>query len=193
MLWLLGTLAERVIRQAGLPPWDERCAVARHLPISFINPANHVFEEQEVPQERMERMYQLIIALTNFFYRQSGGRLGGKMNGGDVLLLTTTGRKTGKQRTRPLIYFRKNQEYVIAASAGGASSNPGWFFNLRSNPHAVIQVKDKRIPVLAEVADPEEKRALWTQLVASLPFYEQYQRKTKREIPMVILHPAGNA
>ena len=134
-------------------------------------------------------MYKLIIALTNFLYRQSGGRLGGKMNGGDVLLLTTTGRKTGKQRTRPLIYFRNSQAYVIAASAGGASSNPGWFFNLRSNPYAVIQVKDKRIPVLAEVADPEKKGALWTQLVASLPFYEQYQRKTKREIPMVILHP----
>ena len=134
-------------------------------------------------------MYKLIIFLTNFLYRLSGGRLGGRMNGGDVLLLTTTGRKTGKQRTLPLIYFMEGPAYVITASAGGASRNPGWFFNLRSNPQAVIQVKDKRINVIAEVADPEKRRALWIQLVASLPFYEKYQRNTRREIPLVILHP----
>lgn len=134
-------------------------------------------------------MFKLVISLANFLYRRSGGRIGGKMNGGDVLLLTTTGRKTGKQRTLPLIYFMDGLAYVITASAGGAPSNPGWFFNLSSNPHAVIQVKEKQITVMAEIADPDKKRALWTQLVASLPFYEKYRQKTAREIPMVILHP----
>ncbi len=134
-------------------------------------------------------MFKLLISLANFLYRISGGRIGGKMNGGNVLLLTTTGRKTGKRRTLPLIYFMDGPAYVITASAGGAPKNPGWFFNLRSNPHAVIQVKNKQINVVAEVANEEKKRELWARLVATLPFYEKYQQNTAREIPMVILQP----
>ena len=135
-------------------------------------------------------MFKLFISLANFLYRISGGRIGGRMNGGDVLLLTTTGRKTGQQRTLPLIYFMDGPAYVITASAAGTPKNPGWFFNLRGNPHAIIQVKNKRINVVAEVAGGEKKRELWARLVATLPFYEQYQQKTTREIPMVLLHPA---
>jgi deazaflavin-dependent oxidoreductase (nitroreductase family) len=78
----------------------------------------------------------------------------------------------------------------ITASIGGAPKHPSWFFNLRSHPHAVIQVKDRLINVVAEVASKEKKRELWTQLIAVLPFYEKYQKKTTRDIPMVILHPA---
>ena len=133
-------------------------------------------------------MDKRIIALAAFLYRVSQGRIGGKMKGGNVLLLTTTGRKTGKQRTLPLIYIMDGPAYVLTASIGGAPKNPGWFFNLRDNPHAVIQVKDKRIDVVARVADQEQKRKLWAQLVATMPFYEEYQQKTTRDIPMVILH-----
>lgn len=134
-------------------------------------------------------MLKLVMSLATFLYRISGGRIGGKMNGGDVLLLTTTGRKTGKQRTLPLIYIMDGPDYVLTASRGGAPKSPGWFFNLRDNPQAVIQVKDKQLNVTAEVANPEKKRELWTRLVASMPFYEEYQKKTTREIPMVLLHP----
>lgn len=130
-----------------------------------------------------------IISLASFLYCVSKGRIGGKMFGGDVLLLTSTGRKTGKQRTVPLIYFMDGSAYVLTASLGGAPKHPGWFFNLRGNPHAVIQVKDKQINVVAEVADKEKKRELWMRLVAAMPFYEAYQQKTTREIPMVILYP----
>lgn len=137
-------------------------------------------------------MLKLIMSLATFLYRISGGRIGGKMQGGDVLLLTTTGRKTGKQRTLPLIYIMNGPAYVLTASAGGAR-NPGWFFNLRDNPRAVIQVRDKQINVVAEVADKEKKRELWARLVAKIPSYETYQQKTTREFPMAILHPVDES
>src|SRR5947207_2526119 len=101
------------------------------------------------------------LSLMVFLYRATGGRLGGKMNGVNVLLLTTTGRRSGKQRTVPLMYIMDGSAYVITASAGGADRHPGWFFNVRSNPHVTIQVKDKRIAVVAEVAGPEKKPELW--------------------------------
>lgn len=106
-----------------------------------------------------------------------------------VLLLTTTGRKTGKQRTLPLVYIMDGSAYVITASAGGADKHPGWFFNIRSNPQATIQVKDKHITVMAEIAGPEKKPELWARLVEVAPNFAGYQKRTSREIPMVILHP----
>lgn len=89
----------------------------------------------------------------------------------------------------PLIYIRDGSSYVITALAAGAHRHPGWFFNVRNNSHVTIQVKDKRMKALAEVAGPEKKRALWAQLIQVLPFYEGYQKRTRREIPMVLLHP----
>jgi F420H(2)-dependent quinone reductase len=141
----------------------------------------------------MFKAYQFSIALVVFLYQVSAGRIGGRMMGGEVLLLTSTGRKTGKQRTLPLIYITDGPAYVLTASMGGAPKSPSWFFNLRDNPHAVIQVKDKRINVVAEVASGEKKRELWTRLVAAMPFYEKYQQKATREIPMLILHPESDS
>jgi deazaflavin-dependent oxidoreductase (nitroreductase family) len=79
--------------------------------------------------------------------------------------------------------------YVITASAGGADKNPGWFFNIRSNPQATIQVKDKHIKVMAEIAGQEKKSELWARLIEVAPNFAGYQKRTSREIPMVILHP----
>ena len=107
----------------------------------------------------------------------------------EVLLLTSTGRKSGKQRTVPLVYIRDGSAYVITASAGGAEKHPGWFFNVQSHPQATIEVKAKRIPVTAEVAGPEKKPELWTRLVEVAPNFAGYQKRTSRDIPMVILHP----
>ena len=137
-------------------------------------------------------MLKLFMSLMTFLYRISGGRIGGKMQGADVLLLTTTGRKTGKQRTRPLIYLMDGPAYVLTASAGG-TRNPGWFVNLRAHPRALIQVRNRQFNVVAEVADKEKKHELWTRLVATVPFYAQYQQKTTREFPMVILHPVDES
>jgi len=134
-------------------------------------------------------MLKLILKVMVFLYNVSGGRIGGKMGKAPVLLLTTTGRKTGKQRTLPLIYIMDGSAYVITASAGGADKHPGWFFNIRSNPQATIQVKDAHIKVKAEVAGQEKKSELWARLVEVAPNFAGYQKRTSREIPMVILHP----
>ncbi len=134
-------------------------------------------------------MGMLIFKVIVFLYNVSGGRIGGKMGKVPVLLLTTTGRKTGKKRTLPLIYIMDGSAYVITASAGGADKNPGWFFNIRSNPQATIQVKDKHIKVMAEIAGQEKKSELWARLVEVAPNFAGYQKRTSREIPMVILHP----
>ena len=134
-------------------------------------------------------MLKLILKVMVFLYNVSGGRIGGKMGKVPVLLLTTTGRKTGKQRTLPLVYIMDGSAYVITASAGGAAKHPGWFFNIRSNPQATIQVKDKHITVTAEIAGPEKKPELWARLVEVAPNFAGYQKRTSREIPMVILHP----
>ena len=80
--------------------------------------------------------------------------------------------------------------YVITASAGGADRHPGWFFNVRSNPNVTIQVKDRQIRAMAEVASPEKKSELWLQLLKVAPNFASYQRRTSRNIPMVILHLA---
>ena len=134
-------------------------------------------------------MRMLIFNVMVFLYNVSGGRVGGKIGKLPVLLLTTTGRKTGKQRTLPLGYIMDDSDYVITASAGGADKHPGWFFNIRSNPHATIQVKDKHIKVTAEIAEPEKKSELWARLVEVAPNFSGYKKRTSREIPMVILHP----
>ncbi len=134
-------------------------------------------------------MRMLIFKVMVFLYNVSGGRIGGKMGKVPVLLLTTTGRKSGKQRTLPLIYIMDDSAYVITASAGGADKHPGWFFNIRSNPQATIQVKDAHIKVKAEVAGQEKKSELWARLVEVAPNFAGYEKRTSREIPMVILHP----
>ena len=134
-------------------------------------------------------MRMLIFNVMVFLYNVSGGRIGGKMGKVPVLLLTTTGRKTGKQRTLPLVYIMDDSNYVITASAGGVDKHPGWFFNIRSNPQATIQVKDKHIQVTAEIAEPEKKSELWSRLVEVAPNFAGYEKRTSREIPMVILHP----
>ena len=134
-------------------------------------------------------MVKLIFKIMVFLYNASGGRIGGKLGKVPVLLLTTTGRKTGKQRTLPLNYIRDGSAYVVTASAGGADKHPGWFFNIRSNPQATIKVKDKQIKATAEIAGPDKKPELWARLVEVAPNYAGYQKRTSREIPMVILHP----
>ena len=134
-------------------------------------------------------MLKVFLKLAVFLYNVSGGRIGGKMGKMPVLLLTTTGRKTGKQRTLPLMYIMDGPAYVITASAGGAEKHPGWFFNIRSSQLATIQVKDTQIQVTTEIAGPEKKSELWARLVAVAPNFAGYQKRTSRDIPMVILHP----
>ncbi len=124
-------------------------------------------------------------------YRASGGKVAGQMFNSPVLLLTTTGRKTGKERTTPLMCIEDGQDLVIIASNGGAPYHPAWYLNLRANPEARVLVKDRNLRVTAEEARGEERRRLFASLVEMYPGYEDYQRRTEREIPVVVLHPAS--
>ncbi len=127
-----------------------------------------------------------------FLYRASGGRIGGRFRKtAPVLLLTTTGRKTGKQRTTPLLYVEDGERYAVVASVGGAPTHPGWYLNLRANPAATIQLGRRTLPVTAETAGPEERARLWALATRMYPTYDAYQAKTSREIPVVVLSPAA--
>ena len=121
-------------------------------------------------------------------YRETGGELGHDWKKGtSILLLTTKGRKSGESRTTPLIYGRSGDDYVIVASKGGADEPPGWYANLKSDPDVEVQVLDEVFPARARDATPEEKPELWEQMVGEWPDYEAYQRRTEREIPVVLL------
>ena len=105
------------------------------------------------------------------------------------LLLTTTGRKSGKKRTVPLGYMADGPNYVIIGSDAGADRDPAWILNLNSDPLATIQVKGARFPVLAERPDPDERSRLWAALVNQNSVFDTYRSKTSREIPVVVLRP----
>ena len=106
-----------------------------------------------------------------------------------VLLLITVGRKSGKARTTPLAFFRDEEKFVIIGSNAGLDSHPAWYYNLKSNPRVIIQVKNKQIAALAEVAEAEERRRLWAKLMDVAPIYGDYEKRTRREIPLVVLKP----
>ncbi len=137
-------------------------------------------------------MFKFIRDLSIFLYRLTGGKVGGHMQGLPVLLLRTTGRKTGEERTTPLGYFTENGNYIITASNAGRAKHPAWFLNLRTNPRVTIEVQDQQIEARAEVASSEKRGVLWSRLISLSPAYANYARKTTREIPLVILHPAKN-
>ena len=134
--------------------------------------------------------FRLILTIQVFLYRLTGGKLAGSVQGFPVLLLTTTGRKTGKMRTTPLGYMQQDGSYVIVASyVAFSGAYPAWFHNLKSSPRARIQVKDRQIEVRSEVARQDQRGLLWARLIELAPFYANYAKRASREIPLVILHP----
>ncbi len=123
-------------------------------------------------------------------YRATGGLIGPRLPGAPpMLLLDHTGAKSGRRRTSALVYVRNGDDLVLVASKGGHPRHPAWFHNLRANPDATVQVGRERRPVRARVATPQERRRLWPKAVATYRGYEGYQRRTDREIPLVILGP----
>ena len=124
-----------------------------------------------------------------FFYRLSGGKLGGRFGKSPVLLLNTTGRKTGRQRTTPLLYLQDGDNLILVASYGGAPKHPVWWLNLQAKPEDEVEIGRKKLRVIARQADAVERERLWPLVVAMYGEYAEYQKKTTREIPVVILHP----
>lgn len=137
----------------------------------------------------MKYIFKFFMGLSVWLYRLTGGILGGGMPGLKVLLLTTTGRKSGKTYTTPLGRFDHEGGYIIVASNGGQPTNPAWYYNLKSNPRVSVQVRDKVIPATAEVLSGEARAQAWSQVIASAPSYAAYEKRTTREIPLILLRP----
>ena len=122
-------------------------------------------------------------------YRATGGRLLGRMGRSPILILNTVGRKSGKKRATPLLYVADGEDFVIIASKGGAPSHPAWYLNLKATPDASVEVGDRKVRVRAEEVGGGEKERLWKRMAEMYPTYDDYQKKTKREIPLLVLHP----
>ena len=122
-------------------------------------------------------------------YRETGGETGYIWNNATILLLTTKGRKSGQEKTVPLIFIEGGDNYVIIASLGGAPNHPAWYLNLESDPRVTLQVKDKVFDAMARTAQSPERERLWQKAVEAWPQYTDYQAKTSRQIPVVVLEP----
>ena len=106
-----------------------------------------------------------------------------------MLVLTVTGRKTGKARDVPLVYVEDKGRFAVAAAYGGSDANPAWWINLQANPKAAALVNNTTVSVEAAVANPDERAKLWPLLVEMYPYFAEYQQRTSREIPVVLLTP----
>lgn len=123
-------------------------------------------------------------------YRLTGGRLGQHIPGvPPVCLIDHVGARSGKKRTSPLLYIEDGPDVVIVASKGGYEKSPAWFYNLKANPDTTVQIGREVRPVRAHVASDAEHERLWPKAVKVYPSYQQYQDRTDRKIPLVILKP----
>ncbi len=134
--------------------------------------------------------FRLLGGLHRYVYRLSGGKVGARIANMPVLLLTTTGRRSGRPRTQPLTYTRTNEGYAVIASKGGAAQHPLWYLNLRANPLAEVTIGRETQKVRAREAEGEERERLWRQLADVFSGYDKYAQKTSRRIPVIVLEPA---
>ncbi|MGH2935020.1 MAG: nitroreductase family deazaflavin-dependent oxidoreductase [Gaiellaceae bacterium] len=125
--------------------------------------------------------------LHRFLYTASGGRIGSHIWGLEILLLTTTGRRSGRPRTVPLCSLRDGEKLVVIASYGGLDRSPSWWLNLQHDPRAIARLGRNTRNVVAREAVADERDRLWAQLIGRAPGYLAYQRRTTRRIPVVIL------
>jgi deazaflavin-dependent oxidoreductase (nitroreductase family) len=124
-------------------------------------------------------------------YRATDGEEGYDwQRGTTILLLTTRGRKSGAERTTPLIFQRHGDDYLVVASKGGTDEPPAWYLNLQAESDVQVQVRDDVFRARARDAMPDEKPELWRKMAAVWPDYDEYQKKTEREIPVVVLERA---
>ena len=142
------------------------------------------------PSKLSAALQNAVIRVHTFPYRSSKGVIGGRIAKSPVLLLTTRGRRSGKDRTVPLLYLMDGSNVVLVASNGGAVKHPIWWLNLQARPEAWIQIMGNRRRVKAEQASAAEKQRLWPHLTAMYPGYKRYQEITDRDIPVVILRSA---
>ena len=138
---------------------------------------------------RRTKAVELFWRIHPHLYRWSGGRIGGRLQGMPVLLLHTTGRRSGEPRTNALTYFPKGVSFMVVASFLGEPRNPAWLLNLRTRADAEVLVGRARIPVRAREATGAEREQLWSEVISKAPDYAEYQSRTERKIPIVVLDP----
>ncbi len=120
-------------------------------------------------------------------FRANQGKVGGHFENMTLLLLHTTGAKSGKARINPVVYMENGDDFVIIASKGGAPTHPDWYHNLVANPEVSVEVGVEKFPVRATVAEEPERTELYQKMATRYPFFAEYQRKTERIIPVVTL------
>ena len=135
------------------------------------------------------RVAQVAFDLHKNLYRLTGGLIGHHVGPLPILLLDHTGRKSGKKRTTPLLYVTDGDNLAVIASKGGSPKHPAWYLNLVATPETEVQVGRRRIPVRARTATGAIRQRLWDKAVKTYGGYEGYQRRTQREIPVVLLEP----
>ncbi|HEX6934378.1 MAG TPA: nitroreductase family deazaflavin-dependent oxidoreductase [Streptosporangiaceae bacterium] len=123
-------------------------------------------------------------------FRANGGKVGGQFEGAPLLLLHTTGARTGQVRVNPVMYRPDGDRLVVFASKAGADSNPDWFHNLRAHPRVTVEVGTETRDVVARVADDAERARLWEAQKSEWPGFAGYEQRTERQIPVVILEPS---
>jgi deazaflavin-dependent oxidoreductase (nitroreductase family) len=138
------------------------------------------------------KLVNLIPRANVIVYRWSNGRFGGRMEDLPILILHTVGRKSGKARQSPLLYIQDGEDYVVVGSRGGSDAPPAWWLNLQAMPGATIEIKGTKRAVSARTATAEEKATYWPRLTAGYPFYDDYQARTAREIPVIVLSNERN-
>jgi len=134
-----------------------------------------------------DALFRVATGLHTSLYRRTGGKIAGRFSNQPMMLLTTTGRRSGQPRVTPLLCIRDGDRFLAVASFGGDDRDPQWFKNLQANPEATIELQGETMPVRATVASPEEKQTLWPTVLAAYKGYGYYQRRTGRDIPVVIL------
>lgn len=139
----------------------------------------------------MSLFQKFFVSVHTLLYKASGGRIGARLAGIEHLLLTTTGRKTGARRETPLACFRDGDDLLIVASKGGADEPPAWYLNLLAQPSVEIRLGARSESRIAHVANAEERARLWPRLKQENRAYAAYERRTSREIPVVILRAGG--
>ncbi len=139
----------------------------------------------------MHRMRNAFTSAHGWLYRRTNGRALGRIRKAPILLLTTRGRRSGEPRSVPLLYLEDGDDLVVIASAGGQATDPAWYLNLMADPSAEVQVGSAHRPVRARVATGDERTRLWDAVNELYASYDSYQQRTSREIPVVVLEPAG--
>lgn len=122
-------------------------------------------------------------------FRANGGNVGGPFSGAPLLLLHTTGAKTGQERISPLMYQQLDDGYAVFASKAGAPSNPDWYYNILANPNVTVEIGDGSVACQASVASPGVREPIWERQKAAYSGFADYEARTEREIPVILLQP----